>query len=959
MAKTPEQEKLETLKELRKEFSAYRKEYESLSGKKMPDPFPNESLQQLIKRLGGVDNALAAMSSQVRFVNKEINALDTSFDGVKSILRDINRELDIQEDNLKKTKQSYGKIRGVVGELEYVTADITEYTKEDLRNLAKKNKRAFTGLRIKKEELKAEIDREKGSLTYAQIRAGFGGKELKQKLELLGLAEDELALEERINANIEQQLGRIDNINSAFGPLSKSLLGVGGLLGKLGFDKFAGVFKDAEEKMKGVAAEVTNAGKNAKGLLGSFKVLTAGLKTVFGKAGLLALGASLIGAAVKQFNHVDHVVSNVGKTLGLNNQEAVRFTANLKSASGAAESSLVNFDRVAEAQLQINEAMGTRVQLGKDELINSTFLAQAVGLQGDELANAYKSSVLLGVSQEEMYDTVVASNDTIFSSLDLFKEAAGVTGQIAANLGNNPATIAKAVGQAKRLGINLETARDMAAGSLDFESSLAAEMEAQVLTGKALNFNRARELAFQNDIVGAAEEMLTQVGSLESFQNQNYLAQQSMADAVGLTVDQLADQLKEAELNRQISARAAKEGLTFEEARLKQLDENRTLGETIKDIFTKIGDILGGVMMKPLKLIRGLLYDTGNTTDAIATYFKDVASSIGEAVKPALGLSSSTGDVKKQLASVVPDAKNLGRAIGNAVKFAINLGKTVKDFFASEAFEKVSGFLTSKGGKITLGVAGVATAIGAGLEKMRGTEALPMVVTFGKSAGNMLANFLNPKTKGPKTTSTLSKVGSTISGGIKNLGAKLGSVMMKIPGADAVAKGAGAVMKGGKNVIGKIAGSGLAKGLGKVATKGFLKRIPILGSLVGVGYAVKRLTEGDYAGAAMEAGSAGLGLLDLVAPGVGTGLSLAADTAIAARDAGAFGGSQPTPLATGGIVQKPTNTLIGEAGAEAVIPLNEFYAKMDELIKVVSQGGNVMLDGVKVGNTLSMASYKL
>jgi len=40
-------------------------------------------------------------------------------------------------------------------------------------------------------------------------------------------------------------------------------------------------------------------------------------------------------------------------------------------------------------------------------------------------------------------------------------------------------------------------------------------------------------------------------------------------------------------------------------------------------------------------------------------------------------------------------------------------------------------------------------------------------------------------------------------------------------------------------------------------------------------------------------------------------------------------------MAKGGIVTGPTRALVGEAGNEAVIPLDKFYAKLDELISVV------------------------
>jgi len=63
-------------------------------------------------------------------------------------------------------------------------------------------------------------------------------------------------------------------------------------------------------------------------------------------------------------------------------------------------------------------------------------------------------------------------------------------------------------------------------------------------------------------------------------------------------------------------------------------------------------------------------------------------------------------------------------------------------------------------------------------------------------------------------------------------------------------------------------------------------------------------------------------------------------------------------LAEGGITQKPQTRLIGEAGPEAVVPLTEFYAKIDELISAVKQGGNVYLDSQKVTGALKISSYK-
>ena len=212
------------------------------------------------------------------------------------------------------------------------------------------------------------------------------------------------------------------------------------------------------------------------------------------------------------------------------------------------------------------------------------------------------------------------------------------------------------------------------------------------------------------------------------------------------------------------------------------------------------------------------------------------------------------------------------------------------------------------------------------------------------NSANKVAKSLTKETK--VLTATMNATGKTVSGAAAQSAVKAGT--------------ATASKVTGKNVAKTAAKTG-----SKLAGKTLLKRIPILGSVVGLGFAVDRAIKGDYTGAAMEAGSAGLGLLDLVVPGLGTGLSLAADAGIAARDISRAGTITPTSIddtamATGGIVTGPTRALVGEAGAEAVIPLNKFYAKLDELIAAVNQGQNitVSIDGENVFSAMGRVPMK-
>jgi hypothetical protein len=82
----------------------------------------------------------------------------------------------------------------------------------------------------------------------------------------------------------------------------------------------------------------------------------------------------------------------------------------------------------------------------------------------------------------------------------------------------------------------------------------------------------------------------------------------------------------------------------------------------------------------------------------------------------------------------------------------------------------------------------------------------------------------------------------------------------------------------------KVAGKSTAKFAGKAGAKSLLKKIPVIGLLAGLGFAVGRLMDGDFVGAGMEVASGAASL----APGFGTAASFALDAGLAARDMGAF-----------------------------------------------------------------------
>jgi len=93
--------------------------------------------------------------------------------------------------------------------------------------------------------------------------------------------------------------------------------------------------------------------------------------------------------------------------------------------------------------------------------------------------------------------------------------------------------------EANKLGLGLDTISKISEKLLDFEGSISSELEAQVLTGKSLNLDRARQLALAGKTEELQREIIKQVGSEAELQRLNVIERRSLANAIGVSVSEL------------------------------------------------------------------------------------------------------------------------------------------------------------------------------------------------------------------------------------------------------------------------------------------------------------------------------------------------------------------------------------------------------------------------------------
>ena len=152
----------------------------------------------------------------------------------------------------------------------------------------------------------------------------------------------------------------------------------------------------------------------------------------------------------------------------------------------------------------------------------------------------------------------------------------------------NTKEMARQVFQAKMLGVSQSQLEKMGGSLLDFESSIAAEMEAELLTGKQLNLEGARAAALAGDQAKLATEIRKEVGTAKEFGAMNVIQQEAMAKAFGLSRDEMADMLVKQQKNEAVK-KAGFKSMSDAQKQYDEAQKNGLLTDELKNKLAKAG----------------------------------------------------------------------------------------------------------------------------------------------------------------------------------------------------------------------------------------------------------------------------------------------------------------------------------------------------------------------------------
>ena len=486
-------------------------------------------------------------------------------------------------------------------------------------------------------------------------------------------------LEEK--GNLEEIERRAKNIDEAMSFGKDGAVGIGDmadgadkLMDKLGMGGIKDKLKmgDAVKDARKYAAELTNGGTNIDKMGKAIPKSGQAMKVMSKMAGTMgknltkALGPIGILLFVAQklqdaFKLIDGASGDIAKTQGISAEEAAKQVGYANQQALMSGKISLSTKDVLAAQTSLNKLTGTSVQFSGEMATQFAHIQDRLKLSAESMAvfasNALRGKGDINSQMQDISNITMELNQQSGVTMNMKDIQEGI-GKLSASqrlsAKGNTKELANQVYQSKLLGLSASQLEGVQNSLLDFESSIAAEMEAELMTGKQLNLEGARAAALAGDQAALAVELRKEVGSIAEFESMNVMQRQSLAKAFGLNVDQMAEMLNKQENLEQLkkagfaSQSAAQEkfnslvedGMSAEEAsaEMKRLGiddalaaqmKNQTVSDKMAAAQERLTDLFVAIVEPLMPLIQAIMDLLGPISAILSPIFALVGEIVG------------------------------------------------------------------------------------------------------------------------------------------------------------------------------------------------------------------------------------------------------------------------------------------------------------------------------------------
>ena len=250
-------------------------------------------------------------------------------------------------------------------------------------------------------------------------------------------------------------------------------------------------------------------------------------------------------------------INNLQKNLGISRESAYDLQNSLAITSATSDKLYVTSTLLNKAFSDLATQTGIVSDFGGDTLVTMTALTKQLGLGTAEASQLALLARTQGKDTEGVLENTVATvsalnrqNGVAISAKAVLNDISTASKSIVVSLGMSPEILAEAATEARALGLSLSQVDAIAGSLLNFESSIENELAFQLISGKEINLDKARQLALDNDLAGLAKEIGEQTEITNAFATGNRIEQEAAAKALGLSRDDLANMVYNQELLR-------------------------------------------------------------------------------------------------------------------------------------------------------------------------------------------------------------------------------------------------------------------------------------------------------------------------------------------------------------------------------------------------------------------------
>ena len=1003
------------------QLKKFQKDFEKLNTLKRQlgeKPIKIGAIDASVDGLNLLNDSLERAEDLVSNINDGAQGLATSFRNIVSEIKNTNEGYKLGMGSLNKLKDISDKLR-------FNQRGISELSSADLRSLQRKQKLATEDLNLAKKLLDEEIKSnklqgealEKAKTAYTEIDSLLdkGSTTLRQQNDLL-----------------KEQEKRTRRIEKGMGLTGAALKGIQSITGKLGLEGLSQAFEDASDAAKNTVSRLTDGGKKSAGLITKTRALGSAFAVV-GKEILrnlvdpLVLGGLAIKGLKASFDFLKAGYEEGKQAAERISDENTSIARSLGLAQGAATKLASRFagigPTVAASKQSIEaiySALGSTEKLSDSTLKTFIKLNTFAGFSADALAKFQTFAKLSAQDAGKMVTNManvalnsIKVNKLAISQKQLLTDVSNTSATIQIRFAKQPEALIKSVVAAKKLGLEMDQLEDIASSLLNFEDSIAAEMEAELLTGKQLNFEKARELALQGKTAEAAKLLVDQVGGIEEFNKLNIIQQEALAKTLGMNRQGFSEMLQAQEKNVNASGSLVdtqKDGMKAmmsgqseaennaererrnQESQLKYYETAKQLVRDIKDAWIEIrGIIATSITDNLIKPFMAWYNSAGGQTfikETLPNAFRDAAKFVKDEIVPGIITAVET------LSKFIKENPNIAKAIAG--------GLAVEAGGRALTGKSVTGTVLSKGSDLVGNLLGK-TKFGKffGIGKNDGqsaAQALWVKITgAASSAVNSVTDMFTSKTKsskGPLTKSgkpdmryktNRTPTASTPKGGGGGFFNKIGQGFKNVT--SSVGKGLKSTASSvGKAVSGINPLSALKKGLvsnagkfiGKAVKGGLIGALLNVGNLAaimaGKGSSQQKAEQIIPLAASILGGALG-GIAGSIVGPVGTfaggalggiigdyiGNLPAVQKALAPPLAKALGGDDVAEdfIMQGGKIQKFRKDDIVMGGTNLPGSDPKMIQLLTRLVNATEKGSIIMLDGQRVGQALSTNARRL